>query len=329
MQFSVIKAIPVIKCDAMTFDPMTDILKAGGNAVDSAIATLIGIGVVNPQSSGIGGSCLMTIYDASLKKAFSIDARGTAPSASNSTMFIGKSEDAVLGWKASILPGEIHGFWTAFKQFGSGRISWKDIFEPSIKLARRGFPVSKSLALVLKQKEKDIFGDEHMRNHFVNPKTKNLFEEGEIIKRETLANTLELIGNAEDPVKLFYQDGIIAKTIAKEFKENGGIITAEDLANFKAIVDENPLQSSLALNESDLIMCGPPPPSSFGITSAIVGIMAEFYNGKQDDDGTLNDTKVYHRLIEAQKFAYSYRTKFADPDFSKEALEVSQKMMKS
>uniref|UniRef100_A0AC34F8W7 Gamma-glutamyltransferase n=1 Tax=Panagrolaimus sp. ES5 TaxID=591445 RepID=A0AC34F8W7_9BILA len=307
-----------------------DILLAGGNAVDSAIATLIGIGIVNPQSSGIGGSCLMTIYNASTKKAFSIDARGTAPAASNSTMFVGKSEDAVLGWKAVVVPGEIHGFWTAFKQLGSGRISWKSIFEPSIKLARNGFPVSNSLALVLKQKEVDILADEHMSKQFINPLTGNLYEEGEIIKRKKLANTLELIANAEDPVKLFYQDGSIAETIAKEFKEQGGIITSEDLSNFETIVHDTPLQSTLALNGSNLVMCGPPPPSSFGITSAIVGIMAEFYNAKQDNASyILDDTKVYHRLIEAQKFAYSYRTKFADPIFSKEALEVSQRMMKS
>uniref|UniRef100_A0AC35GWL6 Gamma-glutamyltransferase n=1 Tax=Panagrolaimus sp. PS1159 TaxID=55785 RepID=A0AC35GWL6_9BILA len=270
---------------------------------------------------GIGGSTIMTIYDASAKKAFSIDARGTAPSSANSTMFIGKPENAVLGWKASVIPGEIHGFWTAFKKFGSGRISWKEIFEPSIKLAKTGFPVSTSLALVLKQKEADILADEHMRKEFTNPKTGQLFEDGEIMKRETLANTLEIIANAEDPIKLFYQDGIIAKTIVKEFQQNGGILIEEDLANFKSIITDTPLESALS-SESNLIMCGPPPPSSFAITSAIVGVISEFYNEKQNNIDTLDDTKIYHRLIEAQKFAFSYRTNFADPFFVKSALEL-------
>ena len=140
-----------------------DILLAGGNAVESMISSLLCIGVVNPQSAGLGGGFLMTLYNASTQRCISIDAREMAPRTANSTMFVNHPEDAVLGWKAIATPGELHGFWTVYTRYGSGRIAWKDLVAPSITLARNGFPVSSNLAMVLEQKESDIMADENMK----------------------------------------------------------------------------------------------------------------------------------------------------------------------
>ena len=71
----------------------------------------------------------------------SLDARETAPQSANATMFVKNPEEAVTGYRAIATPGEVHGFWTAFRRFGSGRVAWKQLIEPSIKLARYGFPV--------------------------------------------------------------------------------------------------------------------------------------------------------------------------------------------
>uniref|UniRef100_A0A914Y871 Gamma-glutamyltranspeptidase n=1 Tax=Panagrolaimus superbus TaxID=310955 RepID=A0A914Y871_9BILA len=140
-----------------------DILLAGGNAVDSMIASFFCIGVVNPQSSGLGGGFLMTLYNASTQRCISIDAREMAPRTANTTMFKSNPEDAVLGWKAIATPGELHGYWTIFTRYGSGRVPWKDLVDPSIKLARNGFPVSSNLAKVMEEKESFIMADENMK----------------------------------------------------------------------------------------------------------------------------------------------------------------------
>jgi gamma-glutamyltranspeptidase len=302
-----------------------DVLLASGNAVDSMIASLLCIGVVNPQSSGLGGGFLMTLYNATTQRCISIDAREMAPRTANSTMYKNNPEEAVLGWKSIGTPGELHGYWTVFTRYGSGRIAWKDLVDPSIKLARNGFPVSSNLAMVFEEKESYIMADENMKKAFTDPRTGRVYEEGDIMKRPLLADTLEELAQAPDPVHLFYQGGI-AQTIAAEMKEHGGYLTLEDLTNYKTIVYEAPLESDAL--PGDLVMCGPPPPSSFAVTQAIVGIMAQFYNEKRGPVN-LDDPEVYHRLIEAEKFAYSYRTQLGDINFVKDAQRISQNMTKT
>uniref|UniRef100_A0A1I8BA67 Prolyl 4-hydroxylase 9 n=1 Tax=Meloidogyne hapla TaxID=6305 RepID=A0A1I8BA67_MELHA len=98
------------------------------------------------------------------KRCQTIDAREVAPIKSNSVMYQRDPRESVIGYRSIAVPGELHGYWTAFTKFGSSRISWKRIFEPAIKLAREGFPVSSNLAMVLQQKESDINEDEDMRS---------------------------------------------------------------------------------------------------------------------------------------------------------------------
>ncbi|KAH7716541.1 gamma-glutamyl transpeptidase [Aphelenchoides avenae] len=314
-----------------------DIMIAGGNAVDSSIAALFCVGVVNLQSSGIGGGFIMTLYNASTQRCITLDARETAPGSSNATMFVNSPEDAVTGFRAIATPGELHGFWTAFRRFGSGRVAWKQLIEPSIQLARYGFPVSSHLAQVLELKEEDIMADEDMRHVFTDPRTGRVYEEGDILKRERLAETLEELASAEDPVKLFYKEGI-AQTISAELKENGelvittcmnvpsdhvsgGHVSLEDLASYETVIHDTPLESEIL---GEFVMCGPPPPSSFAVTQAIITVMAEVYREKVD----LNDPLVYHRLIEAEKFAYAQRTKLGDIAFVKNAKAIAHNITK-
>lgn len=118
------------------------------------------------------------------------------------------------------------------------------------------------------------------------------------------------------------------------FKFLGGLITAEDMANYETIFHETPVEAEMLPGE---MMCGPPPPSSFVVTQAIIGIMArkfsifriswkflEFYKGNAD----LDDPLVYHRLIESEKFAYAIRTKLGDVAFVPEARKLVQNMTK-
>ncbi|VDO78004.1 unnamed protein product [Haemonchus placei] len=286
-----------------------DVLIDGGNAVDSMIATLLCIGVVNPQSSGLGGGFLMTLYNASTGRCQTINARESAPLAATEDMFKNDTSQAVYGYRAIATPSELHGFWTVFKKFGSGKVEWSRLFEPSIKLAMNGFPFPvdsfwNNAPLCQLSWRMEIF---------VNRITGRVYEEGDIMKRERYGFTLQLLANASDPVDLFYKGGM-AQTIAGEITENGGIIDAKDLASYETLIDEIPLIASGL--SGDLEMCGPPPPSSFVITQSIIAVMAEFYRGGKVN---LDDPLVYHRLIEAEKFAYAQRTKLGDARFVESA----------
>ncbi|CAB3398691.1 unnamed protein product [Caenorhabditis bovis] len=298
-----------------------DILIEGGNAVDAMIATLICIGTVNPQSSGIGGGFVMTLYNASTGMCETIDARETAPSAATEDMFVQNPSDSVYGYRSIATPSELHGFWTVFNKYGSGKVTWKRLFEPSINLALHGFPVSSNLAMVLADKEKLIRDEPTMREIFVNPKTNRVYEEGDILKRQRLANTYSLLANATDPVELFYKGGM-AQTIAGEITDNGGLVNETDLASYETLIDDQPLVSSHL--PGDLEMCGPPPPSSFVITQNIIQVMAQFY---KNGDVDLDDPLVYHRLIEIEKFAYAQRTKLGDIKFVESAKSLVDEMM--
>ncbi|KAL3096083.1 hypothetical protein niasHS_005842 [Heterodera schachtii] len=299
-----------------------DVLLEGGNSVDSMIASLLCIGVVNPQSSGLGGGFIMTLYNTSTQRCTTIDARETAPLGTNSTMYVGTPRDSVIGYRSIAVPGELHGFWTAFTKFGSGRVTWKRLFEPAIKLARFGFPVSSNLAMVLQQKEDDIEEDQNLKRIFVDKKTGRVFEEGDIMTRERLAELLDELAVAPNPIELFYKGGI-AQTISAEIKENGGYVSVEDLEQYESVIHETPLESELLSDE--LVMCGPPAPSSFAIAQAIIGVMAHFY---RDEKVNLDDPLVYHRLVEVQKFAYAQRTKLGDSAFVKNARLISRNMTK-
>ncbi|PIO76480.1 gamma-glutamyltranspeptidase [Teladorsagia circumcincta] len=297
------------KQTAQTWDVLID----GGNAVDSMIATLLCIGVVNPQSSGLGGGFLMTLFNASTGRCQTINARETAPLAATEDMFKNDSSQSVYGYRAIATPSELHGFWTVFKKFGSGKVKWARLFDPSIKLAMNGFPVSSNLAQQLSDKESLIRAEPTMTEIFIDRATGRVYEEGDIMKRERYGFTLQLLANASDPVDLFYKGGM-AQTIAGEITDNGGIIDSKDLASYETLIDDIPLIASGL--SGDLEMCGPPPPSSFVITQSIIAVMAEFYRAGKVN---LNDPLVYHRLIEAEKFAYAQRTKLGDVRFVESA----------
>uniref|UniRef100_A0A915NY36 Gamma-glutamyltransferase n=1 Tax=Meloidogyne floridensis TaxID=298350 RepID=A0A915NY36_9BILA len=267
-----------------------DIMMEGGNAVDAMIASFLCIGVINPQSSGLGGGFFMTIYNTSTQRCQTIDAREVAPIKSNSVMYQRDHRESIIGYRSIAVPGELHGYWSAFTKFGSSRISWKRIFEPAIKLAREGFPVSSNLAMVLQQKESDINEDEDMRRVFVDKKTGRVYEEGDMMKRERLAELLVELSDSQNPVELFYKGGI-AQTLAAEIRDNGGYITVEDFEQYESVLHEAPLESELLSEE--LVMCGPPPPSSFAITQSIIGIMAHL-TGHVPDHGTSHVVAIDH-----------------------------------
>ncbi|VDP21090.1 unnamed protein product [Onchocerca flexuosa] len=299
-----------------------NILLRGGNAVDASIASLFCLGVTNPQSSGIGGGFIMTLYNRTEEKCIVIDARETAPEKADRNMFIDDEFGSKHGFRAIATPGEIAGYWLAFKRFGSGKVLWYDLIKPSIDLCRYGVPVSKYLAYVLSVKEKHFRTLPSMQS-WINNATNKVFVAGDIIKRPELAKTLERLALSPDPEELFYR-GDIAEALVKEIQKNGGIITLNDFAQFKPTVHEYPLVNDHF--SDDLAMCGPPPPSSFASTQLIISLMARFYGPKTNKEILRRDPLFYHRFIEAQKFAYAQRTLMGDEAFVEEAKKLAKNM---
>uniref|UniRef100_A0A0N4ZI06 Gamma-glutamyltranspeptidase 1 n=1 Tax=Parastrongyloides trichosuri TaxID=131310 RepID=A0A0N4ZI06_PARTI len=298
-----------------------DILTKGGNAIEATIASLICIGTINPQSSGLGGGFLMTFYNSTEKKCVTIDAREVAPKAANKDMFVNDTSKSLEGYLSIAVPGELHGFWTIFNKYGSGKIKWSELFEESIKLAKNGFPVTKHMVDSFEFRKGVIDKDESIKKIFMDKKSGRWHQEGDIIKREKFAATLENLASSEDPVNLFYREGI-AQTIAEEIKSNNGIMTLEDLMGYETKIYEEPIEID-GLPDS-LTMCGPPPPSSFIIMQGIVMTMNHLYNNVTNN--SLNDPLFYHRLIETMKFTYAQRSKLGDIDFVKGVKELIQNM---
>uniref|UniRef100_A0A7E4ZZ68 Gamma-glutamyltransferase n=1 Tax=Panagrellus redivivus TaxID=6233 RepID=A0A7E4ZZ68_PANRE len=163
--------------------------------------------------------------------------------------------------------------------------------------------------------------------NWMNPETGSVYKSGEILKQPTLANTLETIANAEDPVELFYK-GEMADIIAAEFAENEAIITKADLKKYKPRIYHTPLKTTPFLD--GLIMCGPPPPSSFAITQSIVQVGIKNYCNHTIEDNPwdllYNDPYYYHFLIETQKFANSHRSLLGDIAFVPKAWRMAQNL---
>ncbi|CEF62587.1 Gamma-glutamyltranspeptidase family-containing protein [Strongyloides ratti] len=297
-----------------------DILLKGGNAVDSAIAALFCIGIMDTHSAGIGGGHFFTIYNAKEKKCHVIDSRETAPLTANETMYDNRWDQSKNGWLAVAVPGEIHGMYTAYKNFGSGKILWKNLVDPTIELLKDGFPTSHALARALQDNEDWIKMEPTMRD-FINPDTGKIFKVGEQIKtRKNLLKTFEMIANATNPIEVFYNSSFTDKLV-EEFNENGGIITKEDFVNYKSIIrsDSSVIYTSLKNNR---YICGPPPPSGSAVAQAILNIMDGY---TFDSISTYNDyTNLFHHFIESSKFAYAARSSLGDMDYLKNASFIAK-----
>jgi gamma-glutamyltranspeptidase/glutathione hydrolase len=296
----------VVAQEPLAADVGVAVLKSGGNAVDAAVAVGFALAVTHPFAGNLGGGGFMLIRMADGRKTF-IDFREKAPRKATRNMYLDANgnltHDSLIGWRAAGVPGSVRGFELARKKYGSK--SWFDLLQPAIALASSGFPVSYSQMLSFR----------HYADSFSQfPDSKRIFLKGgsfydwnEIFQQPELARTLERIagGGAAE----FYE-GETAHILAREMEKNGGLITLDDLREYRA-VERKPLEGDY----HGYHIITSPPPSSGG-----VGIlqMLGMLDGTGYEKHGAGSAAAYHYLAEVMRRFYSDRNEYlGDPDFVK------------
>ncbi len=311
----------VSSADRIASEVGVEVLKKGGNAVDAAVAVALALAVTYPTAGNLGGGGFMVIRMAD-GKTTAIDYRETAPAKATHDMYLDKEARVIAnasstGYLAVGVPGTVAGLALALEKYGT--MKWQDLVEPAYKLAKDGFPVSYWLAHTLstntdlvERYPRSSGGPRELLSKFAESKRiflkgGNYYQAGELLKQPELALTLARL-QKEGPQE-FYQ-GTTAQLIVEDMKKNGGIITLEDLKNYKPAVRE-PLKGNYRGYEI-LTM---PPPSSGGIALIEMLNILEQYDLKGLG---FNSSERNHLLIEAMRRAFADRAEFlGDPDFVK------------
>jgi gamma-glutamyltranspeptidase/glutathione hydrolase len=284
-------------------------LKAGGNAVDAACATALALGVLHPESSGIGGGAFALVYIAKEKKVYALDARERAPAAITPAAYM-KDGHAVpelsqRGGLAVAVPGEVRGLGEMVRRWGA--LPFRRCVEPAQRLAAKGFPVSTRLAGSLEGLDKD--GKDGSNRAFLDIFANKPLRAGDTWRRPDLAWTLgKLRGGADN----FYK-GEVAKEIVSAVRGAGGVLTAADLAAY-ATVDRTPVETGYR----GLRVLSMPPSSSGGVALIeTLGILAARYpTGVDPAREPRGSAAQLHVLTEAFKHAFADRARFlGDTDF--------------
>lgn len=295
-----------------------NILGKGGSAVDAAVALLFCDGAVNPQSMGLGGGIFITVYTNATGVAEVFDGRESAPGAATPEMFVGNSTLLQSGPLSVAIPGELKAYWAVHQKHG--KLPWSELVQPTIDLCKNGFPVGKHLEDKIQGKRSQLLNEPSLKEVFFNNDTQDLFKQGEIMKRPVLALTLEQI--AQNGADEFY-NGAIGKKFVEDLANMGGIMTEDDLHSYK--VHEKPASRSTLLG--DHVLYSVPPPGSGPVLSLILGIMDGYgYSALNNSQGIDEAALMYHRFVEALKFAYAKRTYLGDEEFVN-VTEIASQML--
>ena len=282
------------------------VIRDGGNAVDAAVATALAMAVTHPTAGNIGGGGFI-VYRSAAGEATTFDFREMAPAGSDPKMWLvnGKYDSELHhnSHRAVGVPGTVAGLHLAWKTFGSK--PWKNLVEPSVKLARDGFEMSDGLARSLERTLPRFKKYPASLAQF--SKNGTPYAAGELFKQPDLARSLQRI--ADQGPAGFYE-GETAALIEKEMKANGGLITRDDLKNYQA-KQRVPIKGTYRGFE----IIGMPPPSSGGIAVQLMLNILEGYDLKTNGAGSAQNI---HLMAESMRRAFAERAQhLADPDFVK------------
>jgi gamma-glutamyltranspeptidase / glutathione hydrolase len=280
-------------------------MKAGGNAVDAAVAIGFVLAVVHPQAGNLGGGGFMLVRMADGKTHF-VDYREKAPAAATANMYLDAQrnviEDAsIVGYKAIGVPGSVAGMAYAEKKYG--KLTLERVMAPAIKLAEEGFALAAEDARDL-QEDKPLSQFPESRRIF--QRDGNFYKAGEVLKQPDLARTLKRIASNPDD---FYH-GPLARELAAAMQKGGGLITAKDLGDYE-VKEREVVRGTYRGYE----IISAPPPSSGGITMIEALNILEGYNLAKPGGRSATAMQL---TVEAYRRAFFDRAEFlGDPDFSK------------
>jgi gamma-glutamyltranspeptidase/glutathione hydrolase len=286
-----------------------DFLRQGGNAVDAAVATGFALAVTYPRAGNIGGGGFMVIHSAERDEDVAIDYRETAPSAATRDMYLGadgkpdadKSRDSALGIG---VPGTVAGLALALEKYGSGKFTLAQIVKPAIELARNGFIVADDVADTLPDMYRRMARWPNSARSFSRADGAPLHD-GDRLTQPDLAATLSAI--AEQGPRGFYE-GPVAEKLAKAVTAAGGIMTADDLKSYQAVI-----RAPVRGNYRGYDIVSMPLPSSGGTVLVETLNILEGFAMSDLKQGT---APSLHVMIEAMKRAYADRARYlGDPAF--------------
>lgn len=302
----------VAAANPLATDAGYQILKAGGSAIDAAIAVQMVLTLVEPQSSGIGGGSFLMYHDGEEVRAY--DGRETAPSSVDEELFLdGEGEplafmEAVASGRSVGVPGTLRMLEMVHK--AHGRLPWAELFEPAITLADEGFPVSPRL-------HQSLAGTEGLRDNarasaFYYTEEGEPLPEGHTLKNPALAVILERVAEQDSSA---LHTGAVAEDIVAQVQNHPGItgsLSLEDLATYTA-KEREPLCTEWQAYR----VCGFPPPSSGHLTvMQILGTLEELPPLEAAMEEDLPSVDWLHRFLEASRLAFADRGRYiADPDF--------------
>jgi gamma-glutamyltranspeptidase/glutathione hydrolase len=288
-----------------------DVLAAGGNAVDAAVAAGFALAVVNPEAGNVGGGGFLVLRMGDGTEAAQ-DHRSTAPAAATRDMYVDAqgavTEESVIGHRAAAVPGSVRGLWDAHRRFGS--LPWGELLQPAIELAR-GFVVS---GRFLHSYGRDVVSG--LRRF---PQSARIFlpggnppRQGDVFRQPELGEALARI--RDHGADGFYA-GETAELIVAEMRRHGGLITHADLAAYRSEWRE-PVRARYRGHT----LVSMPPPSSGGVALALICGMLE---GRRVGELEWHGTAHVHQLVEAWRRAYADRNHYlTDPAFAEMPLDV-------
>ncbi|MCG6201470.1 gamma-glutamyltransferase [Psychromonas antarctica] len=288
-----------------------EVLKNGGNAADALVAVQTVLGLVEPQSSGLGGGAFLLYYDAKNKKVTTFDGRETAPLAVKPELFQDKNGkplkfyDAVVGGRSVGTPGTVKLLATMHHKYGSK--AWAELFEPAQKLALKGFSVSPRLASAIANDKQRLARYPQTKAYFFTDKGEPLTA-GSVLKNKPYAQSLAAI--AKDGEAAFYQ-GKLAQDIVKKVNgitDNPGVLAMQDFATYKIIE-----RSAICAPYHQYKVCGMGPPSSGALTIGQILGIAEYFDLKKMG---ADSPEAWQIIGDASRLAFADRGRYmADADF--------------
>jgi len=298
----------VVSIHHLATDAGVEILKAGGNAIDAAVATGFALAVVRPSAGNIGGGGFMLVHFAGGKSTF-IDYRERAPLAATANMYLDAEgnvipDASITGYRAMGVPGSVAGMVYAEKKYG--KLTLGKVMVPAIRLAGQGFALTEEEAAELHDESLTAFPESKR----IFQRDGNFYKAGETFRQPELAATLKTI--AADPDDFYH--GRIAKRLAADVQAGGGLITTEDLARY-SVKERDPIIGTY----KDYTIVSAPPPSSGGIAMIEALNILEGYNLSRWKDRTPDEM---HLIVEAYRRAYMDRADYlGDPDHVKIPVE--------